>query len=287
MKMVLVVGASSVVGHFLIPRLIQAGFEVHALSRQTAIHPNVHWHQRDVQAVDWHRGLPLFDAAFHLAPLWLLPHALNQLQVLGVRRLIAFSSTSALTKVGSTSPRERALAETLLEAEARIARECGFAAWTIFRPTLIYGAGKDQNVTAIARFVRRFGFFPIAGQGRGLRQPVHADDLALACLLALRVEAAEGRIFNLGGGEVFPYREMVERIFHALDRPARVLSLPEGALRVGVATVARLPRFSHLDAALVTRMAQDMSFDVLPARRAFGYSPRIFMPRRVDLGVSS
>ena len=57
--------------------------------------------------------------------------------------------------------------------------------WVILRPTLIYGYGQDKNVSEIARFVRRFGFFPLIGKAQGLRQPVHADDVAEACKAAL------------------------------------------------------------------------------------------------------
>jgi hypothetical protein len=72
-------------------------------------------------------------------------------------------------------------------AEEDLATKCARLgiAWTIFRPTLIYGCASDKNVTTIANFVRRFGFFPAVGRATGKRQPVHADDLAQACVTAI------------------------------------------------------------------------------------------------------
>ena len=91
--------------------------------------------------------------------------------------------------------------------------------YTIFRPTLIYGVGRDRNVADIARFAKRFGVFPILGKGLGLRQPVHAADLAEACILAVDSSASFNRIYNLSGGETLTYREMVERVFRPWVSP--------------------------------------------------------------------
>lgn len=94
--------------------------------------------------------------------------------------------------------------------------------WVILRPTLIYGRGRDRNITVIARFIRRFGFFPVLGRATGLRQPVHAEDVALACHRALEAPAATNRAYNISGGETVTYREMVRRVFLALEGgPAR------------------------------------------------------------------
>ena len=88
------------------------------------------------------------------------------------------------------------------------------------RPTLIYGLGKVKNVREIAALIKRFGFFPIVGAGNGKRQPVHAEDLARACVSALLTETAANRAYNISGGEVLTYREMVNRIFASLaDAP--------------------------------------------------------------------
>ncbi|AGA33564.1 NAD-dependent epimerase/dehydratase [Thioalkalivibrio nitratireducens DSM 14787] len=287
MNTVLVTGAGGVVGHFLLPRLARAGLRVHALSRSPRSGQHVVWHRGDLSTAGWHRSLPRIDTAFHLAPVWLLPPMLPELERLGVRRLVAFSSTSRHTKADSRSAAERALARRLADAEFRIAREARFVEWTVLRPTLIYGAGLDHNVSGVARFIRRFGFFPVAGRAGGLRQPVHADDLARACIAILEPRPTGGRLIDLGGGEVLTYREMVRRVFDALGRRTRIVPVPPGMLRAAVATTARFGMSGHLDPALVDRMAQDMVFDLAPAKSLFGYAPRDFHPSAPDLGVDA
>jgi nucleoside-diphosphate-sugar epimerase len=141
---------------------------------------------------------------------------------------------------------------------------------TILRPTLIYGAGEDANVSAAARFIQRYGFFPLAWNAQGLRQPVHADDLASGALVALERPQTIGRTYALPGGETLPYRAMIERIFEALGRRPRFLRIP------GLAAVSDLAR----------RMARDQAFDIGPAARDLGYAPRRFLAGgRSDLGL--
>ncbi len=284
MTRVLVSGATGIVGHFLLPRLVAEGMEVHALSRRRQAPGAVRWHVGDMTDEQWSRGLSALDLVIHAAPLWLLPPLLPALHLLGVSRLIAFGSTSRYTKRDSPSAHERSVAASLVRAEADLAEQGGFLNWTVFRPTLIYGGGRDRNITAIAGFIRRFGFFPVAGAAAGQRQPVHAEDLAEACLQALQAPATHGQGFDLGGGEVLSYREMVRRIFEGLGRRPRIAPVPVAALRAAAGLAALVPGFRSLDPAMIDRMNQDLVFDPAPARAAFGYAPRPFRPLRVDLG---
>jgi nucleoside-diphosphate-sugar epimerase len=277
----IVMGATGTVGHFLLPRLSAAGWEVHALSRRAApagSPGSVRWHAHDIT-----RGLGGLDlrgaaVVFHAAPLWLLPPLLAELRSRGVARLLAFGSTSRFTKQGSRAPASRRMAEALAAAEDAVQAECGRLeiACTVFRPTLIYGAGLDRNVTTVARVARRWGVFPLAGQGRGLRQPVHADDLALACLQAVDEPRTFGRAYDLTGGSTLTYREMVEQVFAAVGRRPRVLSLPVPVLRAALRVARRVPLLRGVPADAADRMDVDQAFDCSDARRDFGYAPRPF-----------
>jgi uncharacterized protein YbjT (DUF2867 family) len=285
MRRVLVTGATGLVGHFLFPRLQAAGIAVHALSRHPQPAGDASWVTGDLSATsDWVRHLPEMDTCIHAAPLWLLPPLLPQLRSRGVSRLIAFGSTSRFTKTDSASPRERSVAEALANAEAQLAGQGEWLNWTVFRPTLIYGEGRDKNVSAIAGFIRRFGFFPVAGAAAGKRQPVHGADLADACLAALDAETTRDRAFDLGGGEELTYREMVVRIFEAMGRRPHIVQIPEPALRAATAVAARLPGLGSIDPAMVDRMKRDMVFPLADAQAAFDYAPRRFRPTLADVG---
>jgi uncharacterized protein YbjT (DUF2867 family) len=227
--------------------------------------------------------LPQYEATtlIHTASLWLLPGWLEKFHARGVRRVIAFSSTSRFTKQASASACELKVVNRLIAAEEHVAAECerlGMA-WTIFRPTLIYGgAGGDRNVADIARLIRKFGFFPVFGSASGRRQPVNAADLAQACVLSLAVPASFNKAYNLSGGETLAYIDMVRRIFETLGRPPRFARIPMPAFRLAVKLARLHPRFAHLTPDMALRMQADLVFDHSDATRDFGYRPGKFDP---------
>jgi len=291
---VVVAGATSLVGHFLLPRLHEAGFRVHALSRRPLSHGGedggATWHQVDIAEGLGGLELPHSSRLISLVPLWLAPALVRRLGPRGLRRVIAFGSTSRFTKRGSTHPHEREIAHKLAAAEDELQRVSAAAgiAWTIFRPTLVYGDDLDGNVAVIARFVGRFGFFPLPGAGRGRRQPVHADDLALACLAALDRPASFGKAYDLTGGTTLTYREMVQEVFRGLGRRPRTVGVPAPLVRGAVRALARLhPAYSHLTPQMADRVEEHLCFDHGEASRDFGYSPRPFTYRRPGREASS
>lgn len=277
--MAYVTGATSQIGRFLLPRLYNAGFTVTAISRQNQSNSaGVIWQQANLQTfslpINQQQGL-----LFHIAPLPLLPPLLARLSKnTFLTRVIAFSSTSALTKAASPEPRERKIAAQLTEAETASIKACQMhnITWTLFRPTLIYGCGIDKNVTFIAKFIRRKGFFLLVGQGTGLRQPVHADDLAAACMQAYQSKAAENKTYNLSGGQTLSYREMVEKIFHQLGKKPRIIAIPSPIFSLMVRCITWLPAYAHLSTAMIMRMNQDLCFDKTAACQDFSYNPRSF-----------
>lgn len=286
MSRVLVTGATTAVGRFLLPRLSTGGYETTALSREFhADEPHAYWQQCDLSHPEAMERLPPADAAIHLAPIPMLPPLLPMLRRAGVQQIITFSSTSVYTKTNSTDRRERELVRSLLDGEHRVLDAGGFARTTILRPTLIYGGARDRSVSAIARWIERYGFFPVESGGRGLRQPVHADDLAWACIRLLEEDVLVRGTLDVGGGEVLTYYEMVERIFGALGRPPRIISVPRPTLQWAIRCAGLHPRFRGWTPAMAERMNRDMAFASLTARAALGYAPRPFRPVREDLDL--
>jgi nucleoside-diphosphate-sugar epimerase len=150
----------------------------------------------------------------------------------------------------------------------------------VLRPTLIYGLGFDQNVCSIVRFIKGFRFFPIAEEGIGLRQPVHADDLALAVLNLLDKPTSYGKCFNLCGGEQITYRQMVGRIFDALGRKRRIPVIKHLPLFLDL--YSALLRKPDINGEIARRMNNDLIFDDSEARESFAYHPRPFLSAGIN-----
>ncbi len=276
---VLVLGATSLIGRFLLPRLGAAGTSVVALSRVPR-EPlaGVRWVVGDLTQPATLSDLGPVEQVFSLSPIWLLPESLEALLGLGMRRLVAFSSTSLMTKQASASDYERGVAAALAEGEVGVERFCAAhgVGYTLLRPTLIYAEGQDGNVSRLAALIRRFGVLPLPGEGRGRRQPVHADDLAAVSLSAM-ARPASNRAYAVPGGETLTYRAMVERIFEGLGRRPLIVTLPAPLVRLGY-TMAR-PLLPGSTGQMVDRIAEDLVFDAADAQRDLGWSPRAFHPR--------
>jgi len=273
-------GASSLVGECVIRRLSRNGRHIVAFSRQ----PSAGTPETGVTWLQLTLSLPLFSEFSHVkdwlcvAPIWVLPQYFEMIEAFGARRVVALSSTSLFIKEDSSDYGERHVAHRLAEGESalRAWAEARGIVWVILRPTLIYGLGRDKNLAEIIRFVRRWRFFPILGQADGLRQPVHAEDVAAACVSALTRPAAANRAYNLSGGETLSYREMVGRIFGAIGKSPRLVTIPRWLFRLAVTTVNLMPRYRHWTMEMAERMNRDLVFDHAEAARDLGYSPGLF-----------
>lgn len=183
------------------------------------------------------------DVIVSLAPLPYISRVLQMARCLGTQRIIAFGSTGTFSKANSKSRIEQEFVRAQLDAE-RLLRNSSATGirWTLFRPTMIYGADADLNVTFIRTMIRRFHCFPIPFGASGMRQPVHVADLAKACFDVLENPATYGRAYNLGGGEVLLYEDMVRRISSANGERAFILPIPGFLYRLIITIARTLPR---------------------------------------------
>lgn len=280
-------GATSLVGECLLQRLVCNHYHIIAFSRHSVAqnHKQITWKQTNILNIARIKSEKKVPSWICVTPIWVLSNYLDYLLAYGVKRIIIVSSTSRFTKNTSFDRSEQKIALQLIEGEESVQKwaiahgiEC-----IILRPTLIYGYGRDKNITEIVRFIRRFGFFPVFGSARGLRQPIHAEDVASACLHALNNLDLTNRCYNLTGGEVLPYYEMVRRVFEALGLTPRIIKIPLHLFQIAIWILKWLPRYQHWTVAMAKRMSQDLIFDNSDARKDLAFSPRPFKLTVEDL----
>ncbi|QWT18436.1 hypothetical protein KPL74_11855 [Bacillus sp. NP157] len=267
---VLVIGASSQIGCFLLPRLDALDVPWLGLSRQPRI-DDPRWVTGGLPASM--PELPALRAILSAGPLDHLADWLAATRLEGTPHIIATSSMSAESKRDSDVPYERELSRRLRDAETRLIATCASRGmpWTLFRPTLVYGAGLDRSITPIVQAASRRRVFPLPA-ARGQRQPVHADDIAAAFVAALATARARGKTFPIGGGERLSAAEMFRRV----RRSAGVVTFPAPVPRF-VMTLAGLLR-PDLRGAL-QRLDSDLIADNHELEALLGVHPRPFSPR--------
>ena len=276
-RRVVVLGGNGLVGPYLIERLAASGSKISVVSRTAPDLPaEAEWISCSDLA-DGHAQLP--DASYVIStwPIWVLADHVDKFQ--SAKHIVALSSTSAVSKQNSKAACERDIARQIIDAERRLAfaAEAADMSFTILRPTIIYDGVSDQSINQIATVMRRFGFFAVAGAGQGLRQPIHADDVALAALHALDNPDAFGQILELTGGETLDYRTFVERIALGLGQTPRIVGVPAILLRAVIRLWGKLSETS-LNPSMIDRMNQDLVYDGSEARRRLRIEPRHFYP---------
>lgn len=283
---VVLTGASSQIGVFAIPRLVSAGFHVQALSRKGkpdswGDHPNVTWFKPH----ELHRQPGETSLLLSAGPMDVALDILKNNA--DVQTAVIFSSSSVHVKTDSDNRAEKDQVSNMLavQSELRVLASERNIRLLILKPTMIYGCGLDKNISQLAGWIRRFGFMPVNGKAEGLRQPVHADDLATLAVTALN-SAAElpGELF-LAGGETLSYNDMVKRIFKALGKTERIVPLPQWAFVLMARLVSTLKPGLKINTEMVRRQNTDLVFDDRPARQILGYKPRPFAPSESDFSL--
>lgn len=275
--MMLVTGANGVVGKPLCLRLSNESTVFMRVSRSSCVN-TLQWDLHQPLNQLQKQNLKGATTLIHCAPIWLLAQHIDALHSIGVKRMVVFSSTSVISKRASTDKSEEQLVEQLSVGETAL---LDFAAnsdleFTILRPSMIYGYGHDQNVSHIANFMMKYRCMVLMGKAKGLRQPVHCDDLVGAALSVIDKPKSISKAYNLAGADILSYRQMVQRIFSGLGRKPFIISVPLSLFRVALIVLSKISRFSYTPE-MANRMNQDLVYDYQEAADDFGYQPQGFL----------
>lgn len=284
----LLFGATGAVGGHVLARLAARGEGVLAVSRERqADADGVRWAQGDVFVPSPDLGRSIArqasgdwpPAVISAGPLdGFVDWAMRQPLPAGLR-IVALSSMSAETKRDAGDPAERALAARLQRAETALLEAAGTRGWavTLLRPTLIWGAGLDRSLSPLVRLSRRTRLLPLPRGSNGLRQPVHAEDLAVALIRACNRPELAGATLSLPGGETLGFADMLRRSLAAAAPGARVVQLPDALFAPVLAALRRgSPRMRAAANALARSRCDLVVTD--PGWHRLGLTPRAFTP---------
>ncbi len=193
-------------------------------------------------------------------------HVAREAKQGGVERLIHISGLGAVADSGSPYIQSRGVGERLVEE--------AFDGATILRPSAIFGPG-DALLNKLAGIVRQSPFLPLFGDGRTRLQPVFVEDVAEACVRALADSSTTGRVYELGGPQVFEYRELVQLLLERMGRRRIVVPVPFGVWEIIASVMAWHPnppltrdqvRLLKSDNVVAERALKLEDLDVVPSR---------------------
>ncbi len=253
---VLITGATGFVGHEIVKELLIRGHEVRALVRpgsegkleaaaQVASFPG---DVLDREAVA--RAAAGCDAVIHLVGIIrefprrgitferlhveATQNVVDAALAAGVLRFLHMSALGA--QPGPADPYHA----TNFQAEEYV-RASGLA-YTIFRPSVIYGSG-DQSINFFAQQIKALPIFPVIGHGLYKMQPVPVATVAQAFALALELPRTENRTYDVGGPEPLTFNDIIDTLAQVLGRKVFKLHLPVWPMRLAAGLLGRFPWF--------------------------------------------
>ena len=273
-RVIAVTGARGFVASHLIPRLIAGGRRVIAIVRPGREAPALEAAGAEVRRADLsdpaisREAFLGADALVHLSGIAQVPRFLDALESAGVRRAIFVGSAGVHTRLVSPG------AEAKRVGEARLA--ASNMAWTILRPSMIYGTPADRNLVRLLRWLRRFPLVPVPGGGGTLQQPVHVEDLCAAIESALVRPESAGHAYDVGGPTALSLAELVRISGAALGIRAIPVPVPLAPAHLAARAARAMRVRAPVTPEQVLRLAESKAVDITPATRDLGFQPRSF-----------
>ncbi len=287
--MILVTGGTGFIGQFLIRHLVEMGQPVRILLKPSMQSPRLA------------RGVPIQAAVCSLRDERGLRAAMKDVDVIihlaGAERLgsrsdlegVDIDGTYMVSQVAAQAGVQRMVFLSHLGADRASAypvlKAKGIAenflmqsgvSYTIFRSAPVYGPG-DQFTTSLARLLRVSpGFFLMPGKGDSLLQPLWVGDLAFCISLALENPDAANKVYTVGGGETFTFKDVVDMIMNVTGYHRRITPIGAAYLRMIALWVENIFRRFPISLFWLDYLSADRTcpLDTLP--RLFGLIPARF-----------
>jgi uncharacterized protein YbjT (DUF2867 family) len=141
----------------------------------------------------------------------------------GVERFVFFSVLGASTHQRARLLRAKALAEQAVR-ESRLRS-------TVFAPSIIYAPG-DPWLTLLERLAL-LPLMPVSGRGRASYQPIWVEDVADCVIASLREPEGQER-YELAGPEQLSHNDIVRTVLRSLNRTRPLLHVPTAIVSRGL-----------------------------------------------------
>src|SRR4051794_4525829 len=248
---VFVTGATGFVGREVMKELHCTGHASRILVRNPnsksghnlAGSKSIETHKGDVTNADsLAHALDGIDAVIHLVGV--ISEAgdstFEKIHVEGTRNMVEATKTQGVSRfvqMSALGTRPNAVSryhQTKWAAE-EIVRKSGLA-WTIFRPSLIYGPD-DEFVNLFAKISRLSPIVPLLGAPHVLFQPVSVHQVARAFVASLTEPAAQKKTFDVAGPDRLTLSQIIDAMLKATGRHRFKLPIPRAVSTIQAASL--------------------------------------------------
>jgi nucleoside-diphosphate-sugar epimerase len=144
----------------------------------------------------------------------------------------------------------------------------------ILRPPLVYGPGVKANFQRLMQLIQKGWPLPL-GAIRNKRSLLYLGNFVDAIRVCVEHPAAAGQTFLLDDGQAVSTPELARAVARAMDRPARLISVPVGMLQIAGALLGKR--------AAVARLTGSLWVDSSLIRARLGWTP----PYSMEAGLAA
>jgi nucleoside-diphosphate-sugar epimerase len=148
-------------------------------------------------------------------------------------------------------------------------------AYTIVRPTLVYGEKGGQEFDMYLEYLRRFSVVPFIGNGAPLKRPVFVDDVTAGLLALCDNKASYGKTYNLSGGEAISILDFSRLCLSCMGMGTKpMVRLPVWLCMAIARVMGLVMKDPPLSWQVIAGITQDANLDPSAAMRELGYAPK-------------
>ncbi len=174
-------------------------------------------------------GRQTFDAVHHQGA----GRIARAAKAAGAERLVHVSAIGADGDAASDYARSKAAGEAAVRAE--------FSGAAVIRPSIVFGPD-DNFFNLFAALARLTPVLPLIGGGRTRFQPVYVGDVAAAVMAVLSSAEGAGTTHELGGPEIFTFRELMETVLQVTGRRRLLVPVPFAMMEWNGAVLGLAPQ---------------------------------------------
>jgi len=184
----------------------------------------------------------------------------------GLACLVHVSGIGSNPRSKSKYIRSRGKGEQLVEE--------AFPGAVIVRPSVMFGPN-DAFLNTLDQVSRVLPALPAFGKGRTRLQPVFVEDVAAAIVHIVEDSSTRGRTFELGGPNVYSYRDLTRLVLSICNRQRLIVPYPFTLAKLQAKLAEWLLPSAPLTVAQVELLGQDnVTSDVSPGFDELGITPR-------------
>lgn len=185
-----------------------------------------------------------------------------------IKRTIFFSTTGIFTKLNPKSKEIRIEAEELIKNSG--------LNYTILRPTMIYGTGRDRNMCRLVSYLFKYPVIPVIGGGESLQQPVYVNDLAKAVLLTLCNPISIKKAYNVAGGKELTYNQVIDITAKILNKKVMKVHIPLFLCLFLLGIYEKISKNPKLKREQALRLNENKDFSIQNIENDLGYTALSF-----------